>query len=481
MQFFKNSDLLLYCLLMILMGSLSCSQPVRIEETTNCKAKLDLSNAEVASLFNSIYSFHKPRMEHAVKENRLSPELYDLYSDGLLALYIGKETRNTKVLDQLIDLVNFTILNTESKNVLDIPMGGFAITKTSTKDFRAWTTTTTNSKYGTITHENLLHTTLHAFLIANITAELSTDAQYAKRYKNDLVIYADFLNESLSRWVYKFPSTQFNGWGCTRELFSFETAILAKSKRGIGSKSSKSYCNGITDQDILVAGATTIFTSSTTLNALKTLGFKEETNTLQTLKKYCSVANQEILGRINFPNLTKKITGFQFDSKSWVDHPDWSVDSKGEASQDISHSRRIFHLLLVYKRNQITMLPIDINHALKSFGNQLYYKAYNRNSTNPLFSNYLSGANSVYRLHYRGTSDSGVKKYGLSYTIFATGYLGLENINPEYKSIRKTILNSPQALDTYRLCPKGKIPAISITRARFYFEATRYLFPERMN
>jgi len=462
--------------LFVLVVFFSCNSSKRVKDNSGCQANTSLTKTESSDLFHDIYDFHKNRMVTAAEEKRISPELYDLYSDGLLALYLGLGTENTEILDKLIDLLSYTIRNTQTKSELDIPMGGYAIAKTSKEPFKVWTTTTTSKKFGKITYENLLNSSLHVFLLSNVTSEIARNEKYSKRYKGELIEYSEFLTHILSRWVYKFPTTQFNGWGCTKSLYSFQTALTAKSGRKIGTPDSKSYCNGITDQDILITGASTLFTDINTQKVLNELGFSPDEEEIQTLRSFSTTANRIILGRIIFPKIRDRKYGFQFDPMSWIDHPDWSVSISGKASQDISHSRRIFHLLVSYKRNNINNIPIDINSTIEAFANQLYFYSYNKDKDDPKFSNFLSGDNSVYRLNYRGMNDKGIKANGLSHTILPSGYLALENIIPEFKSLRRTILNSNTSLNTYKLCHQKEVPEISVKRAKFYFEANRHVF-----
>lgn len=109
-----------------------------------------------------------------------------------------------------------------------------------------------------------------------------------------------------------------------------------------------------------------------------------------------------------------------------------TVPRRADVGWDLSHARRLVHVLDALERNRNAMARVfDLNRkelppedlALR-FANALVALSWNGDHGRPLFRNYLSGANGWYRVGYAaaGACNEGTPPFGLSESFVTGGY-----------------------------------------------------------
>lgn len=109
-----------------------------------------------------------------------------------------------------------------------------------------------------------------------------------------------------------------------------------------------------------------------------------------------------------------------------------SVPSRSDVGWDLSHARRLVHVLDALERNRTAMTEIfDLKpkelppeDLAVRFANALVALSWNADRGRPLFRNYLSGANGWYRVGYAtaGSCNEGTPPFGLSESFVTGGY-----------------------------------------------------------
>lgn len=143
---------------------------------------------------------------------------------------------------------------------------------------------------------------------------------------------------------------------------------------------------------------------------------------------------------------------------------------------DISHARRLVHVLDALQKNRSTMQQIYglSNSELpspdlaKAFAAQLVSRVWNGDKETPLFSNYWSGANGWYRVAYdNGTErcDIGSPPFGLSDSFATGGYAAWSKFYPVIGDMAHTIYVLTQAKDSSSLAYTEKYFAGMAPRA----------------
>lgn len=115
---------------------------------------------------------------------------------------------------------------------------------------------------------------------------------------------------------------------------------------------------------------------------------------------------------------------------------------------DFSHARRLIHAADAFVENGnaakkifgLRKIPGDV--FFKGISNRIVQVVWNRSLVQPLFANYLSGANGWYRAGYspsKGRCSEGFEPYGLSFSFAHGGYAALGRFEPKLKVIGKKL------------------------------------------
>lgn len=128
------------------------------------------------------------------------------------------------------------------------------------------------------------------------------------------------------------------------------------------------------------------------------------------------------------------------------------VPKRDDIGWDISHARRLVHVLNSLERNRLALQsvfnlsaeqlpPKDI---VSAFSNMLVKTVWNGDVKEPLFSNYWCGANGWYRVAYdngTGKCQEGYPPYGLSDSFLTGGYISWAGVKPEIGRLGKRFYN----------------------------------------
>lgn len=125
---------------------------------------------------------------------------------------------------------------------------------------------------------------------------------------------------------------------------------------------------------------------------------------------------------------------------------------------DISHARRLVHVLDALDRNRSAMKQVyrladeDLPppDLAKRFATQLLASVWNRNAQNPLFSNWMSGANGWYRVAYdngTGRCVAGSPPYALTNAFATGGYITWARYYPLLATLGQTIYVASQSTE----------------------------------
>lgn len=132
--------------------------------------------------------------------------------------------------------------------------------------------------------------------------------------------------------------------------------------------------------------------------------------------------------------------------KAVIKVPPETIEIRDDIGWDLSHARRLVHYLSALQRNRqamstvwqipIYLLPDDATS--QGFAKQLLIKVWKQDQRQPLFANYLSGANGWYRVAYdngTGRCMEGYPPYGLTDAFVTGGFITWGNWEPELHNL----------------------------------------------
>lgn len=264
-----------------------------------------------------------------------------------------------------------------------------------------------------------------------------------------IVRYAPVLRSHYDRWVFGNPGVfQVTGWGGDEGLFNHSQFVKKRLNREF--KGPK-YCNAITDLDMwILAGVVEMLAAHKREPLLVPLDKPRRNEYMD----YAAWGIRFMRSRLTESALQdfdgKPVKGWNFDLGAWDAHSDYAYagytgesfptkqDKKApvQAGWDISHARRLVHVLeTLHNNREVTGQSFPTHEDMIRFANQLLYGVFNRDFQKPLFANFMNGANGWYRVDYAGRKDFGYRPYGLSNS-FATGGYGLwARYNPDMKRV----------------------------------------------
>jgi hypothetical protein len=134
------------------------------------------------------------------------------------------------------------------------------------------------------------------------------------------------------------------------------------------------------------------------------------------------------------------------------------VEVRKDIGWDISHARRLVHVLDALDRNRDAIRQIfpacaaflPSSGLASAYANTLVAVVWNHDADKPLFSNYWSGANGWYRVGYKGTDGQcreGYPPYGMSDAFVTGGYIAWGRYNPVIDRLGRRIYELAGASD----------------------------------
>src|SRR5437773_5222816 len=136
--------------------------------------------------------------------------------------------------------------------------------------------------------------------------------------------YQEVVRERYIRWLFGDGIFQVNGWGCGPRRLNHKEFIEHKLGMDFGDQSGTSYCNAVTDDDlVLIAGASELLRA----NELSSGDFVLSADDRRRLLAYVSLGSQLIESRTTGTRLVdfdgRDTFGIDFDVGAWRDHPEY--------------------------------------------------------------------------------------------------------------------------------------------------------------
>jgi hypothetical protein len=274
----------------------------------------------------------------------------------------------------------------------------------------------------------------------------------------------------LSRWIFSTTDRKYsvNAWGCANNgvrvtsAFNHREFVDAKLARTLGNN--LSYCNVVLDHDLWIA--------SSVLELLSVAGSSVTfaPTELARLTTYEQAVYKLVQSRIvAVPGLSNyardPVVGTDFDTKSWYQHRDYNCVTytgwpfpilPGDAGSpcaaapdgivgwDISHARRFVHVFDSLYRNRLLAGSAAFPTAceMQGFANQIAYRIFDRNWSQPRFTNFFDGTNGWHRVGFASNNNRqgfGIPPFALSEAIGTGGFLTWSAYNSDLGRIGRSI------------------------------------------
>ena len=322
-----------------------------------------------------------------------------------------------------------------------VPMGGSIESVALSRPTAIWV----NGDKSEATHPNayfayLMAKSLNVFL-ALPPSVLSTPI---RRFITD---YREVVLERYMRWLFGDGLFQVNGWGCGPRRLNHKEFIEHKLGMDFGDQSGTSYCNAVTDDDlVLIAGASELLKA----NELSSADFVLSADHRRRLLAYVSLGSQLIESRTTSTRLVdfegRDTFGIDFDAGAWRDHPEYQYAgyegvSFPEPTQvarvkgigwDLAHAGIIGQVLeTLHDNRSATLQAFPDLRVLAGFTNQITFRVFNRQIRTPGFTNFIDGSNGWYRVNYAERPGFGYGPGDLSIGFMRGGYSFLKKYNAD--------------------------------------------------
>jgi hypothetical protein len=361
--------------------------------------------------------------------------IYDIQELTAGVLKAGENCKDTFILDRLAKLYA-------------VP---FSHLKVDPDGHKVWA--------GTDGYEVLLSSTQFLYavaklikIISGIDQKLWTSSMNSFMYEPRGILKAHF-----ERWLFKASVGSCFG---SERLITFPEYVQKKYNREFGPET---YCNAAWEPEFWIAAAAAEFLSAKNWVGLSS---SSEIALTQYVRSAVRLFESRLSTRYACPD--KACLGLLFDVGGWKGHPEYPADlwPIGGEVWDFSHMRRIVQWVDAF------YLHIDITDAKYSshegvvalLANELAYQVFNRNFTNPAFTNFWNGWAINYR-HYG--------PYDLSASYFRAGYGFWAQYRSEIRDINNALLDlvDNKKSSTY-MTPNGSPPQGDFDLLNFYSSLT---------
>ncbi len=175
-------------------------------------------------------------------------------------------------------------------------------------------------------------------------------------------------------------------------------------------------------------------------------------------------------------------------STTEVRRPPETVEVRKDTGWDISHARRLVHVLDAMERNRDAIRQSFPDYAAhlpspdlaSAFANTLVKTVWNGDTDKPLFKNYWSGANGWYRVAYKGTDGrcrEGYAPYGMSDAFVTGGYVTWARHDPIIDRLGRRVYELTGASDANGAAFLNKhYPGLGSTAGAMKKLLTRFMF-----